>query len=314
MNLDIIFSEKCSLSCSYCPYQQNQDNAHVRAQLANGSFAAVAVKAIEEYHIDSLALRGLEPAVNFDQFPAFIKTILSAKQQIESISIYTHGSQQLYKYFVEPIIKNDININFYFLIDGPETNEKTKGAYNYARKSIVNLIRACPSKVNNEFKLYLHTESVITKFELRQDPAEWYAWAESFKEGFVNSAASKSYIDATGLGAPPILEVPGRYFPRDAAAFKTWFKKIKPSCSASLTIDCDGKLYGCYLKRNKIGFNAQLLRSNVDKRVDFLLKQKQIMRTDKDALFEDIMSIWCWATAPDINTIDDSYIMLLGNI
>lgn len=316
MNLDIIYSSKCNIACQYCPYQQD-DNKHIREQIKCGNFSEKVIEAIND-EITSLSIRGAEPAVNFDLFPAFIKPILAAKPQINELSIYTNGSRQLYRSFVEPMIKLPIKVNIIIQVDGPAAIadfNKAKGSYAFARDSIMTLIRMCSTTVHGEFELHIKTESIINKFNMSNDSKEWYDWAQSFRTEMSEYAVAKPYIHTEGIGATPRLEIPGRYFRRDVMAYKRWFKEPpRKYCSDSQAIDCNGIMYDCYLKKYKSGYNEHLLRSNFDKRVDDLLKLEQITQTDKDALFEQIMTVWCWATAPDINIIDDSYIMLFGNL
>ena len=89
---------------------------------------------------------------------------------------------------------------------------------------------------------------------------------------------------------------------------------VYPRVDNSLTIDYEGNIWDSPLLKNKDGIQEDLLRSNFDKRYEFLLKQKQVAETNCDRLFHAIRQVWRWDLAPDINTIEDSYIMLFGNL
>lgn len=325
-NLNIYFSDACNFKCAYCCMQhQEHDNKHIQECFKNGSFTKTILETITP-ETTSIGLWGMEPSLNGLYFSAMITAILKRWPQIKNIMFSTNGTSELYRYFVMPLLSYDVTLHIQFSIDGPEDMNdfnRQKGAYKNSVRALEHLIYSCPTKMpTNNFQLKLSTKSTLTKINLRTDPAVWYAWAQALHDKMIPLIEKRPYINIDAIGAKPTIEVPGRYFGYDAENYRKWFGTIEvpkqtPHCMAgidSFTIDCNGKLWDCQMRKNKDGYDEKILRSNFDKRVSQLLKDNQITQTDKDMLFNAIMSVWCWASATDINTIDDSYILLFGNL
>lgn len=150
-----------------------------------------------------LTIIGLDPAANFDLFPSFIKPILAARPHINTIKFTTHGSRNLYHYFVEPLKSLSMKLIIEFRMDGPAAIHDfnhCRGAYESARGALFNLIRQCPTSVNKEFELALRTSSILTKLNIVDGPEVWHHWSTTFNEEIVKYVASKSYINAEGIG------------------------------------------------------------------------------------------------------------------
>lgn len=324
-NLNIYYSAACNLQCSYCCMPpQSMSNDTIVNSLRNGSFTQIVNNLITKDTI-SLGLWGMEPTINAIEFQNFILPILKQNPQIKYIFIPTNmTSTTLMEYMLAPLnrytqkYKHKLIILIQASIDGPKEihdgHINGNNTYDIVRHRL-NSITKLVSQWNNKYiRIKIFNKSTLTAQDLYTDPDDWWynmAHLQSELETY------ESYNIKIKMDNPPTIAVPGNYTKEDGEALVKWGLQFDTqhyiTCAAGLTsktVDCLGRVWDCHMLYNK-DIDEQSIRKDFDSTVDRLLKEGEIIETNKDALWNAISSIYCWATGN--NSIPESYIKLLGN-
>lgn len=315
INLNVYYSAACNLNCDYCAAAESnsQENEAIRQAIINGSFQEKVIAKCEELQPVTLGIWGLEPSINQDLWNDFITPILTNCESIKGIFLSTNGILFDPAIWYAPLYQicntqqRKIKLWVQWSIDGP----------NYYPEAKENLMSAIELyEYNPYFRVKFSTKSSLTADNIHNwSIDEWYDYMTDLRCE-CNEIANEN-CDILMVGNPPTLVRPGNYTKEDGIKWADWVPKLTIpehlQCSAgnsSFTIDYEGTIYDCPLKRNHqdcaiLDFDT-FLKHAID-----LYIAGEIKQNDWHDLYNIVLSQYCWANS----SIDDldSYIKIWGN-
>ena len=323
-NLDIYYSAACNLKCEYCcmPHA-SMTNEDIIKTLKDGSFAKKVIDVIQP-ETTSLSFCGMEPTINQQYFKYFLIPILDKHPQIKYITLFTNLTNDIMQDIIIPLhfytkyhFRNLI-LKVQVGLDGPDyildKHAGLKGYYWLLDRNLEMIARSVSKYENKYFQVQVYNKSTLTAKDLHTDPTVWWYWMAYVQSKFEDYESDTFMIK---MDNPPTIAIPGNYTKADGIALCKWELKFNTNkfvkCLANMEskiIDCNGNIHNCYLSCNK-DIDEQSVYNDFNIKVDRLLAEGEIIETNKQALWNAISSIYCWATSD--GTIPESYIKLLGN-
>lgn len=317
INLNVYYSAVCNLQCDYCAAAPSdpQENSNIRAAIQNNTFQQYVIAKCAELEPVTLGIWGLEPSINQDLWADFITPILEECPTIRGIFVSTNGILFNPATWYAPILsicnqyQRKIKLWVQFSIDGPGTDQN----------AINNLISSITTyETNPYFRVKLSTKSTLTADNIRNWTVE--EWTEYMADGIAAECANywREGCDFTMVGTSPTLVRPGNYTKEDGERWVQWLPDrpdTVPPCDgcaagvSSFTIDYQGNMYDCQLKKNRID-STQLDFNTFLRHATDLYLNHEIVNNNWQKLYQVILAQYCWANS----TIDDldSYIRIWG--
>ena len=174
-NIDIFFSSKCDLNCSYCyvgkeSKRYNPYNDNIKQSIINGSFAKNIISSFKEFKEDiiSIGCWGGEPTLNNNVFYILFKDLLQYFHNTTYILFSTNGYSGIknLKPFIDNTIKlsdevdRNITLQIQFSLDGPDyitDNQRGLGVTAHVVNTFEDIIKYISSikHDNASFKFHL---------------------------------------------------------------------------------------------------------------------------------------------------------------
>ena len=321
-NLNIYFSAACNLHYEYRYMPpHSMPNSDIIKTLRNGVFVQRVNQYITE-DIISLSIYGMEPAINAEYFEYFMLPILKLHPQIKYINLATDlFSNHVLDDMIEPLNryaareKHKLILNLQVNLDGPQyIHNKHIGredAYLHLYDNLSAIGRAFNFHINKYFRVKVYNKSILTAQDLYTDPDEWWQFMGAIQS---DMDALETYSFKANFLNPPTLASSNEYTKADGQELVKWNLKFNTlTCrehACGKTIDCYGRVWDCPMLYNK-DIDEQSIRDDFNIKVEKLLQEGEIIETNKEALWNAISSIYCWATGN--NRMPESYIKLLGN-
>lgn len=307
-NLNIYFSSICNMSCAYCAMQDNynaEENEAIRQAIIDGSFQQHVITKCQELQPVTLGIWGMEPSINQDLWGQFITPILQSCNSIKGIFLSTNGLAFDAAIWYAPLyaIQRKIKLWIQWRIDGPSCDQTIID-------NLYNSIRAYQD--NNLFRVKFSIKSTLQAQDLRTNVVAWNDFMNTIQATCNNYATE--HCDVSLVGQSPTLERPGNYTKEDGIYWGLWthgldFNEchtLPMGCAAgktSWTIDYQGVIYDCPLKKNRIEplIDFQTFYNYIK---DNFLNYQIRPYYSWYRIYRIIMANWCWATSSieDLNS------------
>ena len=246
--LDIIYSGKCNMACTYCFIHKNKTsmenyNSLIREALISGDFCKKIIEAFPDNKetFEVLSLWGAEPTINHDLFENFITPLLDYYTNVERIMFSTNALLGLpaIKDFIDTLNKytcmnkRKIMLEIQLSLDGPDyINDSSRhpGATKNTIKVAKEIISYVNEIDNQYFKLGIHNKATISPYwfeYLVQDINriyEYYTFFDELQEECLSLVKNKNIESFMALN--PTIVNPGEFTEKDGCIFAKWINMI----------------------------------------------------------------------------------------
>lgn len=247
-NIDVIFSGKCNMACTYCYIHKNKErmisyNKKIIDSIENGSFQNLIIDRFKEHknQVDHMALWGAEPTLNAQYFKKFIIPILDFFPNLNELMFSTNallGADSIdifisvLKDYAETN-KRDITLEIQFSMDGPEylnDSSRQKGATKNTIKVMQELVKRY-TNLSGYFHMDFNTKITLTttwmNYLVNTDNKlyefyKFFADLENETKKMLNTENIRLFI-----ASYPTVVDPGEHTPEDGIIFSNFIHALR---------------------------------------------------------------------------------------